>query len=176
MTNQQPVNILHDNWLTFQMCLSSFWRTVVNVLLCCQPASSNSTSVGNLPHFPEWLSTTSRERAWPCHIQFWVCTVRVGEESGSDVERCVFPGKTVVLFPTCLKAAMHQGLLELLSFSFIMDFSLGLLMLVEKATKSLLWKHTEFTAAKVYCNYSGNSCVTVMGLGTYHTFSIQVPI
>lgn len=116
--------------------------------VCCDectsllfPRPASSTSAGNLPHFPEWLWTTPRERARPCHIQFWVWTVHVGGESDGDVEQNVFPVKRVVPFPTCLKAAFCiQGSFKLLLLveNFPVFFchngflSVGVLTLVEK--------------------------------------------
>lgn len=69
-----------------------------------------------LPHFPERLSTTSGEQAWPCHVQLWVCTGTCGRRKwwwyGAKTAFPVKAETRVVLLPTCLKAASHHWFVE----------------------------------------------------------------
>lgn len=97
------------------------------------PRPASSTSAGNLPHFPEWLWTTPRERARPCHMQFWVWTARRRwRERRRRWSRMFFPLRELCRFPHVLKLRFAFEVRSnyccrwriFLSFSVIMDFSL----------------------------------------------------
>lgn len=89
-------------------------------LLLPRPAPSISTSAGNLPHFPEWLSKTSREQA-TFSSWYGTCRWRAQRHCGAK-QFFLFRKQELCCFPQVLKLRCRFA--EAAVFHFMIDFSL----------------------------------------------------